>query len=359
MITADNEKDFQLEKKIARLCWNSNGWVAPSGIKGKSRDSKTFECRYGFGHEEWLLDFQKTIGDYKYSFLQPLGKSKAGQTFTIYLYSYLNGVNHYVGCIRNAMTIGADEAQDVVSHYGNMGWIDSMKADLEKLGISSSALDFGTPINCFNVKFRTEDIEISKDRITIHHDFIQTPQYILYSASDDFLSYIASKSKADVTSSATELLELMDDGELSDSERLSLVNARIGQGIFRRNVINTWGQERCAVTLCGVRDILVASHIRAWKDCSTTSERLCGANGLMLSANVDKLFDRHLITFYPSHRETYRIKISSSLDRSALKQLGIDNSAILDLSMLTPSDKEHFKLFMAHHNSIFESKATD
>lgn len=40
----------------------------------------------------------------------------------------------------------------------------------------------------------------------------------------------------------------------------------------------------------------MASHIKPWRDCDN-SERLDGANGLLLSPHVDKLFDRHWISF--------------------------------------------------------------
>src|SRR5256885_16576834 len=55
-------------------------------------------------------------------------------------------------------------------------------------------------------------------------------------------------------------------------------------------------EKRCRLT--GVSDtrLLVASHIKPWKD-STNQERLDGHNGLLLSPHVDRLFDRHLISF--------------------------------------------------------------
>lgn len=40
----------------------------------------------------------------------------------------------------------------------------------------------------------------------------------------------------------------------------------------------------------------MASHIKPWRDCDN-HERLSGANGLLLSPHVDKLFDRHWISF--------------------------------------------------------------
>jgi len=94
---------------------------------------------------------------------------------------------------------------------------------------------------------------------------------------------------------------------------LDLVNARVGQGKFRSNVINTWGNgECCAFTFVDIIEVLVASHVKAWSECSSTSERLDGANGILLCAHIDKLFDRHLITFIKTgHR--YLLKLQPSL----------------------------------------------
>jgi hypothetical protein len=88
--------------------------------------------------------------------------------------------------------------------------------------------------------------------------------------------------------------ELSASPALSSTEIEQLVKARRGQGIYRTNLMKI--EKRCRLT--GVADprLLVASHIKAWKDCSN-EERLDGQNGLMLSPHVDLLFDRHLISF--------------------------------------------------------------
>ncbi|MDO9223251.1 MAG: HNH endonuclease signature motif containing protein, partial [Caulobacter sp.] len=53
----------------------------------------------------------------------------------------------------------------------------------------------------------------------------------------------------------------------------------------------------CRVT--GVTNpwLLIASHIKPWRSCETAAERLDGANGLMLTPDVDRLFDRGMISF--------------------------------------------------------------
>ena len=70
--------------------------------------------------------------------------------------------------------------------------------------------------------------------------------------------------------------------------------ARRGQGKFRENVAKF--EQRCRIT--GVDDsrFLIASHIKPWRS-SSNPERLDGENGLLLSPNVDHLFDRGFISF--------------------------------------------------------------
>lgn len=79
------------------------------------------------------------------------------------------------------------------------------------------------------------------------------------------------------------------------TDRQALVKARVGQGIFRDQVLRLWSYE-CAVTGCGVQQALRASHIKPWS-ISTDQERLDPYNGLPLLATLDALFDKHLIAF--------------------------------------------------------------
>ena len=80
----------------------------------------------------------------------------------------------------------------------------------------------------------------------------------------------------------------------SATERDALTKARMGQGLFRQRVAEQ--EPICRVTGLARQEFLIASHIKPWRDCDH-QERLDGANGLLLSPHVDKLFDRHWISF--------------------------------------------------------------
>ncbi|SIR83024.1 HNH endonuclease [Sphaerotilus natans] len=84
--------------------------------------------------------------------------------------------------------------------------------------------------------------------------------------------------------------------DLAATTRQALIEARIGQGQFRQNMLRLW-EHRCAVTGCAIEAVLVASHAVAWKDNADPAVRLDPYNGLLLAASIDRLFDRGLISF--------------------------------------------------------------
>lgn len=77
-------------EKIARICWNNNFWISPSGRIGKSTDEKSYEYEMGFGHEEWNFRTDRIVDGYSYGFLQQFNIKNAihtGKTYNINFYS--------------------------------------------------------------------------------------------------------------------------------------------------------------------------------------------------------------------------------------------------------------------------------
>jgi hypothetical protein len=87
----------------------------------------------------------------------------------------------------------------------------------------------------------------------------------------------------------------LEDEELPPTTRKALIDARLGQGRYRRQLMHRWNGA-CAVTGSRLAAILRASHCKPWRR-SSPQERLDSANGLLLSANLDALFDSGLISF--------------------------------------------------------------
>lgn len=102
------------------------------------------------------------------------------------------------------------------------------------------------------------------------------------------------------------------------TQREALRKARIGQGIYRKEILELW-EGKCAVTGLTIQSALIASHAKPWKD-STDEERLDPCNGLPLTATFDKLFDNHLIAFDP---KTGEMLISHRIGEADRAMLGI------------------------------------
>jgi predicted restriction endonuclease len=89
--------------------------------------------------------------------------------------------------------------------------------------------------------------------------------------------------------------QIQNRGDLTETERASLIQARRGQGRYRKQVMELGGG-RCAVTGCSVGAVVEACHLKPW-GISSRLEQLDPENGLCLVANLHKLFDAGLITF--------------------------------------------------------------
>ena len=96
-----------------------------------------------------------------------------------------------------------------------------------------------------------------------------------------------------------EFLELL--GGLDYTTRDALIKARVGQGKFRAALLKRWGNA-CSVTNIGHPEVLIASHIKPWSHCQSKYERWSPSNGLLLTPNLDKLFDSGLIGFDDNFR---------------------------------------------------------
>ena len=95
----------------------------------------------------------------------------------------------------------------------------------------------------------------------------------------------------------------------NETERKGLVTSRVGQGYYRKQIIEKW-KGKCPITNIDVKSILISSHIVPWSQ-STDEERLDVNNGILLSPNFDSLFDKHLISFQDNGEILVSKKISN------------------------------------------------
>lgn len=138
-------------------------------------------------------------------------------------------------------------------------------------------------------------------------------------------------------------LELINYNEIGmDTESIANVKIRKGQALFRNSLMTV--EPKCKICGLKYRELLIASHIKPWKDCNDF-ERLDPNNGFLLCPNHDKLFDRAYITF----DENGMIIISKRINKEQLKLLNIDKNIKINIS-------NESKKYLKYHRNIFESK---
>ena len=176
---------------------------------------------------------------------------------------------------------------------------------------------------------------------------IKEKAYQIYFARQDIpnslLQVQSDKSLAEQILIDTELGLIEENSQLSKEEKLALIKIRFGQSSYRSNLINLWGG--CSITGCENVNILIASHIKPYRDCNRV-ERYDKFNGLLLTPNYDKLFDSYLISF----DNEGKILISENLSSGDLIKLNIskhDKIRILQSEHLNYL-KHHRKLFNEH-----------
>lgn len=129
--------------------------------------------------------------------------------------------------------------------------------------------------------------------------------------------------------------------EATEAERV--VKQRIGQQVYRSALLALW-DGRCAVTGLAARELLRASHAMPWSQCDSDRQRLDPFNGLLLTPNLDALFDGGWITF----RDDGAMAVSPQLD-------AVVRAALLDglPDRLRWVAAEHVAYLAYHRDSVF------
>jgi putative restriction endonuclease len=131
------------------------------------------------------------------------------------------------------------------------------------------------------------------------------------------------------------------DAALTASVRDRQVKARRGQSLFRFRVFQI--ESACRLTGIANPDLLIASHIKPWRLCETTHERLDGANGLLLTPHVDRLFDRGLISF----SDAGAVLRSPALADGDLRRLGLAEACARNVGAFS----ERQRAYLAWHRA--------
>lgn len=157
-----------------------------------------------------------------------------------------------------------------------------------------------------------------------------------------FLAFINSDYHKRIADSIiTEIKAVENDNTIKMTEKDSIVKSRIGQGIFRKGLIEYW--HGCAISQCPLTWMLIASHIKPWRD-ADNQERLDPYNGLLLLLNYDKLFDLGYISFNSKGKIMY----SRLLDKFDRETIGLTNNL-----HLVKLEEQHLKYLKYHNDNCF------
>ena len=136
--------------------------------------------------------------------------------------------------------------------------------------------------------------------------------------------------------------QVANDPSIREIERLALIRARNGQGLFKDRVSRI--ETKCRIT--GVENPvhLIASHCKPWRD-STNEERLDGENGLLLTPSIDHLFDRGFIGF----EDNGELIISPVAHKPSLHRMGIETTEVVNVGDFTTGQKQFLDF---HRNAV-------
>ena len=129
-------------------------------------------------------------------------------------------------------------------------------------------------------------------------------------------------------------------------ERERIVKTRVNQNFFRSAILSSYNS-KCCITGLNIPELLVASHIKPWKD--DEQNRTNPQNGLCLNALHDKAFDRGFITV----TSDYKVEISRYFENFKSEEsvkglfLPYENKEIALPEKFAPD-----KRFLSYHNEF-------
>lgn len=339
------------------VVWNREGYVRPSGVKvhsGHPRD-------YGFGYEEWNNSPRLTaeLGGRRLRYFHtegfkntPLDEHQGD--FVVFMYASHDNRQELVGVAGQCVMLNGQERK----HAAGMLGLASLAEDVWSLPSArklysgekafrdywKKTLQWMPAWRAPDERFFWPDEPVVLDATQITGKGKLTPRFSGFTGIDErqarrvmeFVPQaarttpwrnlyrsmqgdegVASQGEAQGDALMADLETIRGDLAVDATTRRQLVDARIGQGGYRRKLERRWKQ-RCAVTGCDVPQALRASHIKPWRR-SSNAERLDPANGLLLVATLDALFDRHLISF----NEQGEMLVSGRLSDGQKKALGV------------------------------------
>ena len=311
--------------------WNANGYLKPAGHKATGG----YPAEFGYGHEEWNGSPQmqfRSDGQYiKVFHTEGPGntdvESHDGSIF-VFMYASHHGIQQLVG-IAGGATCMIDESrrsqrEDIVKKLH----IDDFKEDAWQQQVVKECYEgdkkkflkqwkeevhwipnWICPKELYFAPDAQSVVSIKSKPITGKEKFtsmFNSYQLIDRESSIKLMEFVPKNLRTrewynifdEISgghSAVSYDIDQLQHEDIPETERQALHQARVGQGAFRSRLLDRWANA-CAVTGCTVKEALRASHIKPWCE-SENIERLDPNNGLILSATIDALFDRGLVSF--------------------------------------------------------------
>jgi hypothetical protein len=346
---------------IKPIVWNTNGYQRPSGVSFNSGYPK----EHGFGHEEWnnssLLAIEENGEKFRVFHTEGLGNQPIDdypEDIFIFMIAAHDGGQYLVGVAGGATGLFSDQNREererlVTKHRlggarGRERWREAWAVQNVKNCYGNDKTTFRRfwndelhwtptwkcPANLFlwlenPILLSPEKISGKKKLIVMYGSY----QQIDRSISLCILNSINQPNDAEIIENLkalgaggldliTDIRIVQNDPAINRTTKETLIQARIGQGKFRKQLMQIW-DNRCAATGCAVPQLLKASHILPWRH-SSNKQRLDPNNGLLLIANLDALFDdANSDSVLISFEDSGEMLISESVSNEERTRLGI------------------------------------
>lgn len=310
------------------VVWNGKGYRGPAG----ERFTSGFPHENGYGHEEWnnAPEFSYVDGSDRFKVFHTEGlglqdlDEQAGLIALMLIASHA-GKQWLVGVAAGCMPLASEDQKAERLRLAERLGLDSDAMASQTWALRSVQTTFGNDERVFRkawnkdfhwipnwtcpadlylplfepVALNAEALTGKKRLVAMYGSYQPVDQSIFQrvlgripsSAGQQTIDRLKAWAGGDTDASQ----DIKDIRTSSTTVRAALIQARIGQGAYRAEVMSEW-DSRCAVTGSDIGEMLRASHVQPWK-ASSNDQRLDAQNGLILAAHLDALFDRGLISF--------------------------------------------------------------
>lgn len=190
-------------------------------------------------------------------------------------------------------------------------------------------IDYDKPL------INTQKYNVFSQYRTVHKLSQVTLEKIRRIISSNVLEFM---DKTELNNEVNSIEEDVSKSNFTVGEKEIIAKARIGQGKFKKLLLEKYDRKCCICNLSNI-GLLVASHIKEWKN-SNTYEKGDINNGLLLCTLHDSLFDKHLISF----DKKGKIIFSKNLTEEDKKIMHLNDNICISIS-------EDMEKYMNYHRN--------